>query len=120
MHSWSHDCRHLSDRLARWCQGNDHFAAQDYKRAVVAFSAASMINPKDVTYWTNAAAARIKIGSEVHMSQAVADCTVALELDPGSIKALYRRATALSNLGMWSEANQGGQQAWNDQIDYRT
>lgn len=61
-------------------QGNAHFVAGEYQKSIVSFAAASIIHPTDPTYWyvivrillrarliwprrTNAAAARIKIGS---------------------------------------------------------
>ncbi|KAM0786970.1 hypothetical protein ACM66B_002388 [Microbotryomycetes sp. NB124-2] len=85
-------------------KGNQQFAAQQYPEAVVSFSTASLMVPSDPTYWTNCAAARIKIGTDAHMSQALADCTVALELDPKNIKALYRRAVAMNHLELFEDA----------------
>lgn len=37
-------------------------------------------------------------------AEAVSDCTFALEIDPGCVKALYRRGIALQALGRWAEA----------------
>ncbi|KAK4047098.1 hypothetical protein OIV83_005661 [Microbotryomycetes sp. JL201] len=85
-------------------KGNRQFAASQFADAVVSFSTASLMVPSDATYWTNCAAARIKIGTDAHMSQAVSDCTTALELDPKNIKALYRRATAMHHLDLFDDA----------------
>jgi hypothetical protein len=38
---------------------------------------------------------------------AVADCTVALGLEGGNVKALYRRGTALAMLNKWGAAMKG-------------
>jgi Flp pilus assembly protein TadD len=44
-------------------QGNLHFNAGEFNESVLAFETASIINPTDATYYTNAAAARLKLGT---------------------------------------------------------
>ncbi|KAK4057350.1 hypothetical protein OIO90_001416 [Microbotryomycetes sp. JL221] len=85
-------------------RGNEHFAARRYKQAILSFSTASMIDPSDAVYWTNSAAARVKLVDDGHMSQTISDCTIALELDSSNLKALYRRAVGLNHLEMFEEA----------------
>ncbi|SCV66910.1 BQ2448_5556 [Microbotryum intermedium] len=84
--------------------GNQHFAASEWTESLTCFATASLIDPTVSTYWTNAAAARLKIGGRSQFSEAVADCTYALALDPGCVKALYRRGNALALLGLWDRA----------------
>ncbi|SGY41347.1 BQ5605_C003g02499 [Microbotryum silenes-dioicae] len=84
--------------------GNQHFAASEWAESLTCFATASLIDPTDSTYWTNTAAARLKIGGRAHFSEAVSDCTFALALDPGCVKALYRRGNALALLGLWDRA----------------
>ena len=66
--------------------------------------------------WTNAAAAQIKLGTRPSTAyacqlsaaaEAAADSTVALALDPGNAKALYRRGVGLAKLGKWKAATAG-------------
>ena len=45
-------------------RGNDFFAKGDYQKAIVTFGTASIIAPaRDPAYWTNAAAARLKLAT---------------------------------------------------------
>ncbi|KAM0751060.1 hypothetical protein T439DRAFT_347679 [Meredithblackwellia eburnea MCA 4105] len=85
-------------------KGNALFVAGEYQKSLVCFIAASTINPLDATFWTNAAAARIKLGSTQQYSEAVSDCTYALALDKKNVKALFRRGMALALLGCWNQA----------------
>lgn len=45
-------------------RGNEHFAKGEYQKAVVAFGTAALVAPaSDPAYWTNAAAARLKLAT---------------------------------------------------------
>lgn len=84
--------------------GNASWAKNDYKKALVSFSTAALIKPDEATYWTNSAAARLKIATRDQFSQAVADCSIALEYEPNNAKALYRRGLALAMIGRKADA----------------
>ncbi|GAA5964758.1 hypothetical protein JCM21900_000193 [Sporobolomyces salmonicolor] len=85
-------------------KGNEHFAAGEYEKAIVSFSTANIIVPTEPTFPSNAAAARMKLGTLPQYAEAISDCTIALFYDPQCIKALYRRGTALAMLGHWKAA----------------
>jgi len=53
----------------------------------------------------------MKLGTPDQYAQAVCDTTLALAQDPNSIKALYRRGTALAMLGHWKAAFVGASSA---------
>lgn len=44
-------------------RGNALFASGEYLRSIEAFASASLIDPEEPSYWTNAAAARIKLAT---------------------------------------------------------
>ncbi|GAA5921062.1 hypothetical protein JCM3775_004074 [Rhodotorula graminis] len=85
-------------------RGNDYFAAGEHEKAIVSFTTASIIFPTEALFSNNCAAARMKIGTPAQYAEAVCDTTLALAQDPDSIKALYRRGTALAMLGHWKAA----------------
>ncbi|GAA5902331.1 hypothetical protein JCM8208_007262 [Rhodotorula glutinis] len=85
-------------------RGNDYFAAGEHEKAIVSFTTASIIFPTEGLFSNNCAAARMKIGTPAQYAEAVCDTTLALAQDPNSIKALYRRGTALALLGHWKAA----------------
>ncbi|KAI1262549.1 protein phosphatase 5 [Xylariaceae sp. FL1019] len=71
--------------------GNKAFAAHDWNKAVELYSKAIELNDKEPTYYTNRAQAHIK--SEA-FGYAIADATSAIELNPGMVKAYFRRAVS--------------------------
>ncbi|GAA5942954.1 uncharacterized protein JCM15063_006169 [Sporobolomyces koalae] len=85
-------------------RGNDFFAAGEYEKAIVSFSTSAIIYPTEATFVCNAAAARMKLNTPAQYAEAISDCTLALFYQPSSIKALYRRGTALAMLGHWKAA----------------
>ncbi|GAA5866205.1 hypothetical protein JCM8547_007202 [Rhodosporidiobolus lusitaniae] len=86
-------------------RGNEFFAAGEHEKAIVSFSTASIIvGYSEPTYSSNAAAARMKLGTAAQYSEAICDCTLALFCDPRNIKALYRRGMALALTGHWKAA----------------
>ncbi|BGP19367.1 hypothetical protein JCM10213v2_007456 [Rhodosporidiobolus nylandii] len=85
-------------------RGNEYFASGEFEKAIVSFTTASIIYPLEPTFCSNAAAARMKLGSALQYSEAIADCTIALAQDPRNIKALYRRGMALALTGHWKAA----------------
>ncbi|GAA5838042.1 hypothetical protein JCM11251_006832 [Rhodosporidiobolus azoricus] len=85
-------------------RGNDFFAAGEYDKAIIAFTTASIIFPLEPTFCSNAAAARMKLGTAAQYSEAICDCTLALFYDPKNVKALYRRGMALALTGHWKAA----------------
>ncbi|GAA5900874.1 uncharacterized protein JCM6883_004682 [Sporobolomyces salmoneus] len=91
-------------------RGNDFFAEGAYEKAIVSFSTSAIIYPTEPTFVCNAAAARMKLNTPAQYAEAISDCTLALFYQPAtttqstSIKALYRRGTALAMLGHWKAA----------------
>ncbi|GAA5993989.1 hypothetical protein JCM5350_008019 [Sporobolomyces pararoseus] len=90
-------------------RGNDYFAEGAYEKAIVSFSTSAIIYPTEPTFVCNAAAARMKLNTPAQYAEAISDCTLALFYQPAlssqpSIKALYRRGTALAMLGHWKAA----------------
>ena len=72
-------------------KGNEAFGKKQYAEAVGHYSAAMWADPNEPTYPLNRALAYIKLGKFIDAEQ---DCSTALEISPGNVKALYRRATA--------------------------
>ncbi|GAA6013371.1 hypothetical protein JCM10207_000872 [Rhodosporidiobolus poonsookiae] len=85
-------------------RGNDYFAAGEYEKAIVSFTTSSIIFPLEPTFSSNAAAARMKLGTQSQYAEAICDCTIALFHDHRNIKALYRRGMALALIGQWKAA----------------
>ena len=85
-------------------EGNAHFRAKEYKRAVAAYSAALRDTPAGTlhaaTLLTNRAAAYLQLRKE---EKAADDCTQALAVHPRHPKALYRRACAYRAMRRWDE-----------------
>ncbi|MCJ1373593.1 hypothetical protein MMC20_004821 [Loxospora ochrophaea] len=81
----------LEDALALKQKGNKAFADHDWLTAVDFYSQAIEANDKDPSFYCNRAQANIKIES---YGYAIADASKAIELDPGYVKAFYRRAIA--------------------------
>ena len=82
-------------------QGNEHFKVERWADAVVCYNAAIELDPEKPAYYTNRAACHIKM--ENH-GLAIADGTVALELEKTFAKAYYRRGSAYMALGKYKDA----------------
>ncbi|KAG5857123.1 hypothetical protein ANANG_G00015220 [Anguilla anguilla] len=76
-------------------KGNEAFRANDFEEAVAYYTRSLSVKPTAVVY-NNRAQAEIKL--ELWHS-ALSDCEKALELEPGNLKALLRRATVQKQLG---------------------
>ncbi|KAK9513230.1 hypothetical protein VZT92_026779 [Zoarces viviparus] len=76
-------------------KGNEAFRAKDYEEAVAYYSRSLSIKPTVAAY-NNRAQAEIKLK---HWHNAMSDCLRALELEPGNMKALLRRATVYNHMG---------------------
>ncbi|KAK3499999.1 serine/threonine-protein phosphatase 5 [Neurospora hispaniola] len=72
-------------------EGNKAFAAHDWPKAIEFYDKAIELNDKEPTFWSNRAQAHLK--TEAY-GYAIRDATKAIELNPGFVKAYYRRATA--------------------------
>ncbi|XP_040901294.1 sperm-associated antigen 1-like isoform X1 [Toxotes jaculatrix] len=70
-------------------KGNEAFRANDYEEAVAYYSRSLSIAPTVAAY-NNRAQAEINLK---HWHKAMTDCQSVLELEPGNVKALLRRAT---------------------------
>ncbi|OBS80076.1 hypothetical protein A6R68_21723 [Neotoma lepida] len=79
-------------------KGNEAFYAGDYEEAVMSLSALPTVSA-----YNNRAQAGIRLQ---RWSSALQDCEKALELDPGNIKALLRRATTYKHLNKLQEARE--------------
>ena len=82
-------------------EGNALFKDGKYADAVSKYDAAIELNPEVPAYYTNRAFCHLKM--ENH-GLAIADATVALELDKTFIKAYYRRGSAYMALARYKEA----------------
>ncbi|XP_034384847.1 sperm-associated antigen 1-like isoform X2 [Cyclopterus lumpus] len=76
-------------------KGNEAFRANDYEEAVAYYSRSLSIKPTVAAY-NNRAQAEIKLK---HWHKAMSDCRRVLELEPGNMKALQRRATVYNHMG---------------------
>jgi tetratricopeptide (TPR) repeat protein len=81
-------------------QGNKLFQAKYFDDAISCYTQSIATHPTAVAY-ANRAMAYLKLGK---YSEAEADCTAALQLDPTYAKAWHRRATAHKQLGKLLEA----------------
>ncbi|XP_056289522.1 sperm-associated antigen 1-like [Pseudoliparis swirei] len=75
-------------------KGNEAFRAKDYEEAVAYYSRSLSITPTVAAY-NNRAQAEIKLK---HWHKAMSDCGKVLELEPGNMKALLRRATVYNHM----------------------
>lgn len=81
--------------------GNEQYNAGRYSDAIRLYSCAVRLLPTNATYLTNRAAAYLMVQSS---NEALADCTLALSLDPNLAKAHVRAAKALAQMGRVSAA----------------
>ena len=82
-------------------EGNEHFKAGHYAEAVSCYNEAIDLDPEKPSYYTNRAFCHLKM--ENH-GLAIADATVALELDRSFTKGYYRRGSAYMALGKYKDA----------------
>ena len=86
-------------------EGNTAFKAKDYRRAIDLWSEALTVDPKNKDM--NAKILQNRAQAYINLKEfdsAVADCTEALRLDPGYVKAQKMRAKAYGGAGNWEEA----------------
>uniref|UniRef100_A0A8C6HCN5 Sperm-associated antigen 1 n=1 Tax=Mus spicilegus TaxID=10103 RepID=A0A8C6HCN5_MUSSI len=81
-------------------KGNEAFYSGDYEEAVMYYTRSLSALPTAIAY-NNRAQAEIKLQ---RWSSALEDCEKALELDPGNVKALLRRATTYKHQNKLQEA----------------
>ncbi|XP_052016675.1 sperm-associated antigen 1 isoform X2 [Apodemus sylvaticus] len=81
-------------------KGNEAFYSGDYEEAVMYYTRSLSALPTAIAY-NNRAQAEIKLQ---RWSSALEDCEKALELEPGNIKALLRRATTYKHQNKPQEA----------------
>eukprot|EP00297_Palpitomonas_bilix_P010753 CAMPEP_0113898958 /NCGR_PEP_ID=MMETSP0780_2-20120614/19719_1 /TAXON_ID=652834 /ORGANISM="Palpitomonas bilix" /LENGTH=250 /DNA_ID=CAMNT_0000890981 /DNA_START=180 /DNA_END=932 /DNA_ORIENTATION=+ /assembly_acc=CAM_ASM_000599 len=82
-------------------KGNEAFKKGDYARALTHFNEAIFLHPTSSVLYTNRAAVYLK---KCKYEAAIDDCDRALSFSPSSVKAMYRKALALRELGEWKEA----------------
>ncbi|THH28526.1 hypothetical protein EUX98_g5653 [Antrodiella citrinella] len=82
-------------------EANTAFKEHAFNKAVLLYSQAIELNPRDATLWSNRAFTRIKL--EEH-GYALSDATTAIELDPKYSKAYYRRATCYLQIMKYKQA----------------
>ena len=82
-------------------QGNALFKAGKYAEAVTKYNDAIEANPEVTAFYTNRAACHLKM--ENH-GLAIADATVAIEIDKTFVKAYYRRGSAYMALAKYMDA----------------
>jgi len=82
-------------------EGNAYFKDGRYSEAVICYTEAIEGDPEKPAYYTNRAACHLKM--ENH-GLAIADATIALELDKTFVKAYYRRGSAYMALGKYKSA----------------
>jgi len=104
---------HKERGVSLYSAGNIEFAIQRFKRAAVFvrrvdesenFPAKSVLDRGHTVLCQcelNLAACRLKTGEH---DRVVEHCTSALELDPRSVKGLFRRSQALAKLGKYQDA----------------
>lgn len=115
-------------RIYNSSQGNTAFKAGDYPTAIGHYTTAFIADKSDFTFPLNRAAAYLKLNKSVRFSlrcfpfwplwidrfddgcrneDAERDCTTVLRMNPGNVKALFRRAQARIGNGKLGEAEQG-------------
>ncbi|XP_065652616.1 sperm-associated antigen 1 isoform X5 [Hydra vulgaris] len=84
-------------------QGNQYFKQGKIKEAIDFYSRCIVLNPQEVTCYTNRALCFLKMGDE-KLPDAISDCKSALNLEPNNVKALFRRALAYKTSKCYKEA----------------
>lgn len=82
-------------------EGNTLFQASKYHEAIDKYNDAIELNPEVPSYYGNRAFCHIKMEN---YGLAIADATVALELDKSFVKAYYRRGSAYMALSKYKDA----------------
>lgn len=86
-------------------EGNTAFKAKDYQRAIELYTQALEIDPANKDMNAKILGNRAQAHSNLKQwAEAVADCTEALRLDPGYVKAYKTRAKAHAGADNWEEA----------------
>ena len=78
-------------------EGNRLFVAGNFKRALDLYGQAVTLQLDNPVLYTNRAVANLKLGNK---RASLKDGCLAVALDPGSVKALLRRAQAKRALGL--------------------
>lgn len=81
--------------------GKRFVEAKNYNKAIGCYDKCQELCPKDASTYTNKAFCFLKLNKP---TDALSTCNEALTLDPGNVKALYRRAMALKMLQDYSKA----------------
>jgi import receptor subunit TOM70 len=85
-------------------KGNSEYSARQFEIAAEHYTRAIEISPKpEAVFYSNRAACYVNM-SPPKYEQVIDDCTEALKLDVGYIKALNRRATALEAVERYKES----------------
>lgn len=87
--------------LALKDQGNGFLKQQKYQEAIDAYTKAIEVDGTNPVFYSNRAQVHIKMES---YGLAIADCDSALKVDPGFIKAYYRKGVSLMALLNYKEA----------------
>uniref|UniRef100_A0A1B6KFW2 SGTA homodimerisation domain-containing protein n=1 Tax=Graphocephala atropunctata TaxID=36148 RepID=A0A1B6KFW2_9HEMI len=82
-------------------EGNSHMSSLNFKEAVICYTKAIQLDPKNAVYYCNRAAASNKLGN---YESAIQDCKTALKYDPSYSKAHGRLGLAYASLNQHEEA----------------
>ena len=96
----------IVQKLARTKEeGNNAFKAKDYRRAIELYTQALEVDPSNKDMNSKILQNRAQAYSNLKEYQStIDDCTEALRLDPGYVKALRVRAKAYGAADQWEEA----------------
>ncbi|XP_045611608.2 WD and tetratricopeptide repeats protein 1 isoform X1 [Procambarus clarkii] len=85
-------------------RANQAFAAEKYITALQLYNQAAQLSPNSAVLYSNRAAALMKRKWEGDIYAALKDCFTALDIDPHHVKAHFRLARCLHQLGREQEA----------------